>query len=240
VSTRRQLPLPLSSSLVPTYDNFVRGANDLAVDLVQRFDDLTDASQLYPHQIYLWGPPQSGKSHLLLAAHNEMVAAGKLSFYVSLKEPSLTASLLESLERYALVAIDDIDHVAGNKAWEQALFNFINFSREQSGNIIFSAASAPASAGWMLPDLESRLGWGPVVKLAPLSDDDIREALMLSVDRMGLHMSDEAVDYLLKRHSRDVGSLLETVALLDRESLAAGRARITIPFLKSCLPLKGI
>jgi len=222
----------LSSSLVPTYDNFFRGANDLAVDIVRSLGDSTEANQ-----IYLWGPPQCGKSHLLLAAHNEMVAAGKVSFYASLKEPSLAVSLLESLERYSLVAIDDIDYVAGDKEWEQALFNLINFSREKSGNIIFGAASAPASAGWVLPDLESRLSWGPVIKLEVLSDADIREAMMMSVDRIGLQMSDEAVDYLLKRHSRDVGSLLETVALLDRESLAAGRARITIPFLKTCLPL---
>ena len=61
--------------------------------------------------------------------------------------------------------------------------------------------------------------------------------MLEAVDGKGLEMPGEAVDYLLKRRRRDVGSLLETVALLDRESLAAGRARITIPFLKSCLEL---
>jgi len=70
-----------------------------------------------------------------------------------------------------------------------------------------------------------------------LSDVDIREVFLQAVDKKGLEMPGETVDYLLKRHKRDVSSLLETVALLDRESLAAGRARITIPFLKSCLAL---
>lgn len=235
VSTRRQLPLPLSPLLVPAYDNYYRGDNHLALDLVQRLRQTTDASQLY-----LWGARHSGKTHLLLAAHNEFTAAGDRSFYASLKEQSHSAKLLDSLDRYSLIALDDIDHVAGNSDWERALFNLINFSREQAGKIIFAASSAPASAGWLLADLESRLGWGPVLRLESLSDGDIRQVLLEAVDSKGLEMPGETVDYLLTRHKRDVGSLLETVALLDRESLAAGRARITIPFLKSCLALTGV
>ena len=83
-------------------------------------------------------------------------------------------------------------------------------------------------------------GLGPVLRLESLSDGDIRQVLLEAVDSKGLEMPGETVDYLLTRHKRDVGSLLETVALLDRESLAAGRARITIPFLKSCLALTGV
>jgi len=162
---------------------------------------------------------------------------GGLSAVVKLKDQTHSVKLLEALDQYSLVALDDIDHVAGNNEWERAIFNLINFSREQSGKIIFGASSAPASAGWLLNDLESRLSWGPVLKLESLSDADIRQVLMQAVDKKGLEMPGETVDYLLNRHQRDVGSLLETVALLDRESLAAGRARITIPFLKSCLSL---
>ena len=232
MSTRRQLPLPLSPATVPVYDNYYRGDNGLAVDLVADLRQTTDAGQLY-----LWGTEHSGKTHLLLAAHNEFTAAGDRSFYASLKDQALSVNLLDGLDRYSLVALDDIDHVAGNHEWEHALFNLINFSREQSGKVLFGASSSPAAAGWLLADLESRLGWGPVLKLELLSDADIRQVLLEAVDGKGLEMPGEAVDYLLKRRRRDVGSLLETVALLDRESLAAGRARITIPFLKSCLEL---
>jgi len=230
VSEHRQQPLPLSPSLVPTYDSFYLGENRLAVEVVQQLGSAAVASQ-----VYLWGQSQSGKTHLLQAACNEFIARGQRSFYVSLKEPMLSSDLLESLDGYGLLAIDDIDAVAAKDDWEKALFNLINFSREQSGKILFSASGAPATAGWQLPDLKSRLGWGPVVKMEVLSDTDVRQAFLFAINRKGLQMPDEAVDYLLKRHSRDLGSLLQTVALLDRESLAAGRARITIPFLKSCL-----
>lgn len=198
--------------------------------MVDSFQQSTDV-----HQIYLWGGAQSGKSHLLLAAHNDFLSDQQRSFYVSLKEPSLSADLFDSLDGYALLALDDIDHVAGNDQWEQALFNLINFTRERFGKIIFSASSAPASQAWNLPDLVSRLTWGPVMKLQPLSETHIREAFILQADKKGLQISEETIEYLLSRYSRDVNSLFELVAFLDRESLAAGRARITIPFLKSCL-----
>lgn len=234
MSKHRQLPLPLSPTVVPAYSNYFHGANSLAFKLAQQLSATTDTSQLY-----LWGSSQSGKTHLLLAAYNEFVALGLRSFYVSLKDQSLSSDLLDSLDGYALLAIDDVDTIAGNKDWEQALFNLINFSREQSGKILFGASAAPASAGWQLADLQSRLGWGPVIKMDVLSDADVRQAFLLAADSKGLQMPDETTDYLLKRHSRDLTSLLETVALLDRESLAAGRARITIPFLKSCLSKSG-
>ncbi len=229
MAEHRQLPLPLSPTVVPTYDNFQHGANSLAVEVVQQLHKTSDAAQLY-----LWGATQSGKTHLLLAACNEFISLGMRSFYVSLKEQTLSSNLLESLDGYSLLAIDDTDIVAGRKDWEHALFNLINFSREQSGKILFSASAAPASCGWELADLKSRLGWGPVIKMEALSDAEVRHTFLQAVNSKGLQMSDEVVDYLLKRHSRDLNSLLQTLALLDRESLAAGRARITIPFLKSC------
>ena len=43
-----------------------------------------------------------------------------------------------------------------------------------------------------------------------------------------------ALDFLLKRYRRDVSSLLSAIEVLDSESLAAGRASITVPFLKRC------
>lgn len=227
---QRQLPLPLSPTLVPSFDNYCRGANGLAVDMVQGFRISTDVNQLY-----LWGGLQCGKSHLLLAAHNDFVNAGQQSFYASIKDSSLSEGLLEALDGYALVALDDIDSVAGSPAWELALFNLINFTRERGGKLIFSASAAPAAGDWQLADLVSRLSWGPVAKLEALNDSDVRQALIMAVDEKGLQMPDETINYLLKRHDRDVNSLLEVVALLDRESLAAGRARITIPFLKTCL-----
>jgi len=225
-----QLPLPISETLVPSFENFFHGDNALALDMVQRLRTSPDNNQLF-----FWGAHGCGKTHLLLAAHNDFVNTGVRSFYLSLKDSALRCGVLDSLDGYALIALDDIDTVAGDSDWEQSLFNLINAIRQRHGKIVFAANATPASGGWELADLVSRLNWGPVVKLNPLTEADIQQTLMMVVSNKGLEMSQETLDYLLNRHNRDVQSLLATVEVLDRESLAAGRASITIPFLKSCL-----
>ncbi len=225
----RQIPLPLSNDVVPAFDNFARGANGLAVDLLAGIGNSTDV-----RQVYLWGAPQTGKSHLLTALHRQYIHSNHQSFYVSLHGAAIAPQLLDSLDGYDLILIDDIDSVAGNAAWETALFNLINFVREQNGKIVFSASAPPTLELWSLPDLVSRFTWGPVLKLNALDEHAIRDAMIYSAQQRGMKFESGALDFLLKRYRRDVSSLLSAIEVLDSESLAAGRASITVPFLKRC------
>ncbi len=224
-----QLPLPIAQETGPSLSNFSRGDNGLVVDIIAGLFGSNNN-----RQVYVWGTAQSGKTHLLAAAHQQWLAAGRRSFYVSLKEETLAAGLLEALDGYDLIALDDVDSVASNSDWERALFNLINFTREGQGKILFSAMSAPSADVWGLADLVSRLSWGPVLKLEALNENDIRTAVLSSAEQRGMKVDAEAVDFLLKRYSRDLNSLLQAMDVLDKESLSAGRERITIPFLKRC------
>lgn len=225
----QQLPLPIANAAQPSIGNFSRGRNGLLVDIVEGLTSSDDV-----RQVYLWGGVFSGKTHLLLAAHHQWLTLGRRSFYASLNDTTLSPDLLESLDGYDFIALDDIGRVAKIEAWEQALFNLINFCRESQGKILFAANSAPSADNWLLADLVSRLSWGPVLKLESLNEAEIHAAMMESADRRGMKLDREAADFLLKRYSRDVNSLLQAIETLDRESLAAGRERITIPFLKRC------
>ena len=95
-----QLPLPIMQATGPSLSNFSRGDNGLVVDIVAGLFD-SDNNR----QVYLWGPAQSGKTHLLAAAHQQWLAAGRRSFYVSLREATLNASLLEALDGYDLLRL---------------------------------------------------------------------------------------------------------------------------------------
>lgn len=230
-----QIPLPIASVVQPTMGNFARGENGLIVDIVEGLaGNNTHGDDGSVRQVYLWGTAHCGKTHLLLAAHRQWLAMQRRSFYVSLKDAALSPLLLESLDGYDLIALDDIHMIAKNPAWEQALFNLINFTREGQGKILFSATIAPSADTWALADLVSRLAWGPVLKLQALNEAQIHSAMMAAANDRGMKLDSEAADFLLKRYSRDVNSLLKAVETLDRESLAAGRERITIPFLKRC------
>jgi DnaA family protein len=58
--------------------------------------------------------------------------------------------------------------------------------------------------------------------------------LRQNADERGIFLSDEVMDFMLNRFSRDLGSLVQLLDQLDGYALQTQRA-ITIPLLKSML-----
>ena len=67
-----------------------------------------------------------------------------------------------------------------------------------------------------------------------LSEAELRTVLGQEALARGISLSAEVVDYLLRRFSRDLGSLMQLLEHLDRYALQTQRA-ITIPLVKSML-----
>ncbi len=221
-----QLPLGIGLKDSATFDNFYPVGNEVVLQALQQGND---------RMLYLWGPAGCGKSHLLQALCHAAAAEGLSPVYLPLQELiSLTPDLLHGLEHQALIAIDDIQVVAGLSEWEEALFHLYNRVRDHGQRLVVSASVAPAGLALTLPDLTSRLGWGPVFQLATLTDTDKRAALQMRARRRGLEMNNEVADYLLRRCPRDMDSLFNLLNRLDQASLAAQR-RLTIPFVRDLL-----
>lgn len=226
----RQLPLGLELRGPTALDDFVAGHNSEVLDLLHR--QLTEGGE---HQLYIHGEPGSGRSHLLLGQCNAAHALGWSPAYLSAEEIlEHPPQLLEGMEQYPLIAIDDVDRLAGNRPWELALFGLFNRAREQDCRLLFSAATAAPLAGFGLPDLSSRLAWGISYRLRPLDDAQRQQLLIGSATRRGLEMPEEVARYLVQRHSRDIPRLIKLVERLDRDSLAEQR-RLTIPFVRARL-----
>ena len=83
----------------------------------------------------------------------------------------------------------------------------------------------------MLPDLQSRLGWGGSFRLLPLDDAGRAAALRLLAEERGFALGDDVLAWLLAHFSRDLGRLIALLDRLDRHSLAEHK-RITIPFVR--------
>lgn len=182
--------------------------------------------------LYLAGATGTGKTHLSLALCAVTEAAGRRAAYL----PLIAASgrlrhALDALEGNDVVALDGLEAIAGVRDDEVALFDFHNRARNAGLNVLYTARSAPDSLGLVLPDLRSRLSQCIRVSLPTPDDESRREILRDRAQRRGLVLEDAAVDWLLTRTDRDLGSLVFLLDKLDRESLAAQR-RITVPFLK--------
>ena len=141
---------------------------------------------------------------------------------------------IAGLQDMQLICVDDVHVVAKNPQWEKALFNLINFHRDNQTTLIISSLNAPSENIFELADLNSRAVWGPVYKLTAVSEDKHDDALFFLAKVRGLELTNEVRKYLLTRYQRDVSSLVCMIEALDKASLEAQR-KITVPFLKKIL-----
>jgi DnaA family protein len=225
-----QLPLGLALNDSATFANYYPQPNAAPVHALQAC-----AAGAEPAVVYLWGAPETGRTHLLQAACHAAAAGGGSVAYLPLGgADELQPEMLEGLESMALVCLDDLDRIAGSEPWEMALFSLFNHLRELGGHLAVSAIGRPQDLGLQLPDLVSRLGWGAVFRLRPLDDDQKLAALTLRARGRGLELPPEAGRYLLRRYARDMSALYGLLEQLDQASLAAQR-RLTVPFIKATL-----
>tara|TARA_R110002110_G_scaffold415561_2_gene651018 strand:- start:253643 stop:254347 length:705 start_codon:yes stop_codon:yes gene_type:complete len=182
--------------------------------------------------IFVYGPPGSGKSHLLQASCHLVPDAQ----YLPLADLSAYSpdDVLQSLETRGRLCIDDIDAVLGQPDWENALFHLYNRARDRGCNLLLSAAAAPRALDVDLDDLRSRLAWGLVFQL-PAPDDARRAAILrFRAARRGLELPQDVASYIVHRAPRGMYDLLEVLSVLDLASLREQRA-LSIPFIKRIL-----
>lgn len=185
--------------------------------------------------LFIQGERAQGRSYLMAALCGEAERQSLSTVLLplaDLREESPT--LLAGLEQQDLLAIDDVEVVAGDPEWEEALFHLFNRVRAAGGRMVFSAALPPAHSGFRLPDLVSRLALAPAWALA-LPDEASRQALLETAAlRRDLALEPDQLRYILARGPREPGRLLSLLAELDRRSLVAGR-RLTIPLIREVL-----
>lgn len=228
-----QLALNVSLRDSATFDSYQDTHGRGVVDCLQRM-----ASGSGELQSYLWGAPDTGKSHLLQAVCHQAYSRDLKALYLPLNELGASgAELLSGLEKMDVVCIDDLDFIAAEAPWQEALFHLINKMRQAEHRLLLASRENPAHLETGLPDLASRLVWGPVFQQQTLDDDGKLVVLTARAAARGFELSPETGRYLLRNCPRDLSYLLDLIDRLDAASLAAQR-RITIPFVKEVLRLE--
>ncbi|MEM8684287.1 MAG: DnaA regulatory inactivator Hda [Pseudomonadota bacterium] len=221
-----QLALPVRLDDHAVFATFHRAGNEAAVDALQR---IADGAQ---EGLWLSGLAASGKTHLLQALCER---TGDDAVYLSAELLAAAGpAMLEGLESRRVIAIDDVDHLLGDRDVETALFSLYNLAMDQGSSLVLSASAARRELDVLLPDLESRFAQLPSFHLAPLNEDDHLAALRLRATHRGLELPNETAQYLMNRARRDMHSLYAVLDKLDKEALRAQR-RLTIPFVRSVL-----
>lgn len=174
-----------------------------------------------------------GSNAELLATLRELAAGtlGESVIYLWGEPGSGRSHLLRASAREGLVCADDVERL--DERGQIALFNAINRARETGGTVL-AAGNAPPAQLALREDLRSRLGWGLVYQLKPLSDAEKALYLRAEAGRRGLKVPDEVLWYLLTHVRRDLHSLSALLDRLDRASLEQHRP-ITLPLVREAL-----
>jgi DnaA family protein len=188
---------------------------------------------------FLWGGSGSGKTHLLEGAAR---AAGGTYWELGAVRREAGAAgvdpetLLASGPGDGLTALDGLEAVAGDAAWEAAVFHLYNRINEEGGRLLAAAADNPNALGLVREELRSRLHWGGSFPLGRLDDAERLAALQGHAEARGLTLKDEVGTYLLRDYSRNMHQLMAALERLDTAALAE-RRRLTVPFVKAQLGL---
>jgi DnaA family protein len=155
--------------------------------------------------VYLWGETGTGKSHLLAAVRH----GGDV------------------------VTLDDVDRLG--EAAQLEAFDRFNRARAAGGSVVAAGTTAPALlAGVLREDLRSRVLSGLVFQLQPLADAEKAGALAAHAAERGMKLPPEAIDHLLARLPRGLGTQLAVLDAIDRYSLALKRP-VTLPLVREAL-----
>lgn len=233
MTTPVQLSLPLFLPDDETFASFWPGENEALLTEMQSALLQTQGSY-----IYIWSRHGGGRSHLLHAACTAMSQQGNPVGYVPLRKRHwFVPEVLEGMEQLALLCIDNIEEIAGEDAWEIALFNLYNRIMEEGKTRLFITGDRPPRQLTIkLADLASRLDWGQTYRLHPLPDEDKLSAMQLRAHLRGFELPEDVGRFLLKRLSREMRILFATLDKLDHASIRA-RRKLTIPFVKEILHL---
>lgn len=224
----KQLALDIGLTTGPTLEGYFAGPNEAALRHLQLW--LGGAGQAHLHSpvpTYLWGESGSGKTHLLEGVRAALAGQGARVgwLHAGLNEPP------EFDEGWAAVVMDDVHLYSAVQ--QHAAFNwFVNAQTLQRG--VVAAGLLPPADLPLREDLRTRLGWGHVFALQVLTEAERRAVLRQAADARGVMLSDDVLNYMLHRFSRDLGSLMELLVQLDGFALQTQRA-ITIPLIRAML-----
>ncbi len=224
----KQIALDIGLNSGPSLANFFAGPNQAALQHMQLWASNDKRS---PVPTYVWGESGSGKTHLLRAVQAALRDQGCPAGWMdgSVTDPTPFD------DAWRVVILDDVHLYTAIQ--QHAAFNwFVNSTTPGDGQQrwVLAAGQMPPSDLTLREDLRTRLGWGHIFQLQVLSESERRAVLRQHADARGIFLSDDVMDFMLNRFSRDLSSLIQLLDQLDGYALQTQRA-ITIPLIKAML-----
>jgi len=226
----RQIPLDFKNTKIKTFKDFIIGKNQTL------FESLNSFAQSMESLYYLWGETGSGKSHLLQAFINSISIDNKTAVIFKSAELMERKNVL-LIEMFDYICIDNIEDIAENTILEEALFFWINETKQAKKKIILAGQISNKSPNWKLPDLRSRIQSGRTHELKSLDRKGVLLVFKKLAQEKGIVIDERVNGFLEKNCPMNLSFLHKLLGYLDEITLVE-RKQVTIPLLKKILKTK--
>ena len=206
----------ISAPLDPkfTFDNFIVGKpNELAYAAAQR---VAQSEVVSFNPLFLYGGVGLGKTHLMHAVawnikkrnpkKNVVYLTAEKFMYQFIKALRFKniMSFKEQFRSVDVLMIDDVQFIIGKDNTQEEFFHTFNTLIDKKRQIIISADKSPADLDGLEDRLKSRLGWGLVADIHPLTYELRLGILQAKAEQKSLQLKQEVMEFLANKITNNV------------------------------------
>jgi chromosomal replication initiator protein len=220
-----------------TFDNFVEGRSN-QLGRAAAWQAAQKPGERAHNPLLLYGGTGLGKTHLMVAAGNEMRRLDPAMRVLYMRSEQFMSAFTKALYDKAsggmdafkrqfqgidALLIDDIQFFAGKDRTQEEFFHTFNALFDGRQQIIMTCDRYPREVDGLEPRLKSRLGWGLSVAIDP-PDFETRAQIVLSKAReRGTHIPDEVAHLIAKKMRSNVRDLEGAINTLAARANFTGR-----------------
>ena len=206
----------ISAPLDPqfTFDNFIVGKpNELAYAAAQR---VAQSEVVSFNPLFLYGGVGLGKTHLMHAVawmikkrnpkKNVVYLTAEKFMYQFIKALRFKniMSFKEQFRSVDVLMIDDVQFIIGKDNTQEEFFHTFNTLVDKKRQIIISADKSPADLEGLEDRLKSRLGWGLVADIHPLTYELRLGILQAKAEQKSMKLTTEVLEFLADKITNNV------------------------------------
>lgn len=200
-----------------TFATFVEGkSNQLGLAAARQVAENPGGAY---NPLFIYGGVGLGKTHLMQAVGNAMVARNPNAKVVYLHSERFVADMVKALQLNAIndfkryyrsmdaLLIDDIQFFAGKERSQEEFFHTFNSLLEGGRQIILTCDRFPKEINGLEERLKSRFGWGLTVAVEPPELETRVAILMKKAEQVNIELPHEAAFFIAQRIRANVRDL---------------------------------
>jgi len=226
------------------FETFVEGkSNQLALAAARQVAHNPGGAY---NPLFVYGGVGLGKTHLMHAVGNALIASRPSARVVYLHSEKFVADMVKALQLNAInefkryyrsvdaLLIDDIQFFAKKDRSQEEFFHTFNALLEGGRQMILTSDRYPKEIDGVEERLKSRFGWGLTVAVEPPELETRVAILMRKAEQAGVMLPSEAAFFMAQRIQANVRELEGALKRVVASAHFTGRA-INVEFVRETL-----